>query len=148
MRKYLVKQIYLTAPEISTYTLNADFLRGLLPALMGAVLFLGNSPRMSLPVRAGAVPKAVSSPGHFCSGQAENLRRCFMKEHTKGQAEPESAVKDLVLSHLRCIELQARLLLLSSAFEIQFQSEDVRCLGVFLTTWADRVKKSLSKEVK
>lgn len=53
-------------------------------------------------------------------------------------------IKETMLSQLRFIELQARLLLLASTFDgFRLQSEDVACLGIFLTDYADRVKKSL-----
>lgn len=138
----------LTTPEESVYTLSADLLRGLLPALMGAVLFMGNTPRMSLPVRAGAVPKTVSNPGHFAWGMLEYLRRCSMEEHEKGQdSTPKLSVKESLTSQLRQIQLLARMFLLCSAFEgFSLTRDDVQVLCTWLLHYIGAVQKTL-KEV-
>lgn len=55
--------------------------------------------------------------------------------------------KDILLSHLRSLQLQTRLLLLASSFDgFQLQSQDVQVLCSFLLEYIDRVQNTL-KEV-
>lgn len=145
--RYLNK--YLTVPKKSAYTVVADLLGGLLPALLGAFLFLGYAPGMSRFRKGGSGPQDRQQSRAFLSGKAEKLGRCSMKEHAKGQdTAPKVSVKEILTSHLRDIQLQTRLLLLASAFDgFQLQAADVQSLCSFLLEYIGKVQKTL-EEVK
>lgn len=77
--------------------------------------------------------------------------RCAMKSTTeKGLGTiPEVSTEDRIIFSIRFLELQARLLILSSMIEgVSFQTEDVRCLGMVLYDLAEKIKNSLEKGVR
>lgn len=159
--RYLNKN--LTAHKKSAYTVIVDLLGGLLPALLGAVLFLGYAPGMSRFRKGGSGPQDRRQSRAFLSGKVENLGRCSMKKYAKGKDTASGvschcdrkpmplekvSVKEILMSHLRDIQLQTRLLLLASTFDgFQLQAADVQSLCSFLLDYIGRVQKTL-KEAK
>lgn len=62
------------------------------------------------------------------------------------QKQINDLAADRLFSALRCLELQARLLLIASAVKgFQLQAEDVRCIGALLVENISKIKLAITE---
>jgi hypothetical protein len=96
----------------------------------------------------------VTGLGIFIFGELKeslNTRRCQMGEgKKKGRDEPKESIKELrsdIKTHQRILELQARLFLMASAFEVQFGSKDVAAIGWLLIRYCEHQDRLLGGRI-
>ncbi len=143
----------LTAPDQIAYIQGAIIFRGCPQPPQDAergFLVLGQVARVSRSREAvGGFLKSRRNTRAFCLPEAKIFRRCFMKEHEKGQdTTPKVSVKERLTADLRQIQLLSRMLILCSAFEsFSLSATDVQCLCTWLLLFIGDVQKVL-QEVK
>jgi len=107
-----------------------------------------HAPERCLPARAAAVLRPWILSGVFLRLKIQNRRRFTMAQKQKDEAAALDLDTSRLLSAIRCLELQCRLLLIASTFEgFQLQSADIECIGAI---FIDKVSiiKTLLTEVK